>query len=256
LPAIGQIAFYDREGKVVKRLPDVLPTTSLNLSPDGTHVAVLRNDNLLNIDIASGASKFVATNVANGLAWSPDSAQIVYRRSDNTGFIRVANGSEPEVFYQRMGNLWNWSGDGRFILLGTGGSLAALATATKTLVPVSGLPGGTVSRISPDGRFVAYISSAQEVLVRALDSTASASVKIGDGSFGMIRWRSDGKELYYLTAAAVMAVPVTAVTPEFKTGAATRLFAAPAGFQLQSGGSPLADASADGQRFVFLVPAQ
>jgi hypothetical protein len=246
LPAIGQIAFYDREGKVVKRLPDVLPTTSLNLSPDGTHVAVLRNDNLLNIDIASGASKFVATNVANGLAWSPDSAQIVYRRSDNTGFIRVANGSEPEVFYQRMGNLWNWSGDGRFILLGTGGSLAALATATKTLVPVSGLPGGTVSRISPDGRFVAYISSAQEVLVRALDSTASASVKIGDGSFGMIR----------LTAAAVMAVPVTAVTPEFKTGAATRLFAAPAGFQLQSGGSPLADASADGQRFVFLVPAQ
>jgi len=75
---------------------------------------------------------------------------------------------------------------------------------------------------------------------------------MGGTAVGMIAWRGDGKELYYLTRDyEVMAVDV-ATSPTFRAGTPKMLFKLPS--------PPLGNAqqwdnvSRDGQRFVFSMP--
>src|SRR3989304_4412760 len=71
------------------------------------------------------------------------------------------------------------------------------------------------------------------------------------GALGMISWRQDGKEMYYLTPDwEVMAVEVT-TTPTFQAGVPRLLFRLP-GPML---GNPPQwnNVSRDGQRFVFAI---
>ena len=68
---------------------------------------------------------------------------------------------------------------------------------------------------------------------------------------GMIFWRQDGKELYYLTPESeVMAVDVT-TTPAFKAGAPRLLFKLPG--PLVGDPQTWRNVSRDGQRFVFAI---
>jgi len=71
------------------------------------------------------------------------------------------------------------------------------------------------------------------------------------GARGMIFWRQDGKELFYLTSDwEVMAVNVT-TTPTFQAGTPRLLFTLPGHLV----GNPLQwkNVSRDGQRFVFAI---
>jgi hypothetical protein len=91
-----------------------------------------------------------------------------------------------------------------------------------------------------------------------------------DGGRGLVQWRRDGRELYYLAAdGGMMAVDVT-TTPTFRAGVQTRLIQAPSTFELEGiferGGTNALECSCaiagceqgsisrDGQRFVFAVP--
>jgi Tol biopolymer transport system component len=122
------------------------------------------------------------------------------------------------------------------------------------------------AKFSPDGRYIAYCSDPDDpmtldVFVRAFDASkpdappAGDPVRISKGgtAAGMVAWRGDGKELYYMTRDfEVMAVDVS-TTPSFKAGAPKMLFKLPS--------PPLGNAaqwsnvSGDGQRFVFSMPA-
>jgi hypothetical protein len=98
-----------------------------------------------------------------------------------------------------------------------------------------------------------------EVWVRSLDAPADRPLSwqiSKEGAIGMIRWRADGKEMYYLAADGyIMAVPIT-TSPEFKPGTPERLFHVPENFPLTGNVNPgnFADISGDGQRFIFLLP--
>ena len=73
-----------------------------------------------------------------------------------------------------------------------------------------------------------------------------------NGVLGMINWRRDGKEMYYLSRDwEVMAVDVT-TTPEFKSGTPKVLFKLPGPIP----GNPpqWKNVSGDGERFVFAMP--
>lgn len=77
------------------------------------------------------------------------------------------------------------------------------------------------------------------------------------GSAGMIHWRKDGKELYYLSAdSKVMAVDVT-TTSDFHSGTPKPLFALSQAF-LRRSNTPgnLADIASDGKRFLFALPVE
>ena len=71
------------------------------------------------------------------------------------------------------------------------------------------------------------------------------------GALGMIFWRHDGEELFYLTPDwEVMAVDMT-TTPTFQAGTPELLFSLP-GHMLQDP-NLWKNVSRDGQRFVFAI---
>jgi hypothetical protein len=72
---------------------------------------------------------------------------------------------------------------------------------------------------------------------------------------GMVRWRNDGKELYFIDSSAdIVRVSIT-TSPEFKAGAPETLFHAPPEFPLLQMIGQQVDVTPDGQRFMFLLQA-
>ena len=121
-----------------------------------------------------------------------------------------------------------------------------------------------LGRFSADTRYIAFMSNEAdvdkgEVYVRPFDPNKPDAPVTGpamrvskDGAIGMIAWRQDGKELYYMTRNwEVMAVDIE-TTPTFKAGTPRMLFSLPGPLP----GNPLQwkNVSPDGQRFLFAMP--
>ena len=96
-----------------------------------------------------------------------------------------------------------------------------------------------LGRFSPDSRFLAYLSNEAEVdmmqvYVRPFDASKpekpgpGPAVQVSkNGAGGMIFWRQDGKEMYFMTRDfEVMAVDIT-TTPAFQAGTPRLLFKLP-----------------------------
>jgi len=111
---------------------------------------------------------------------------------------------------------------------------------------------------------MAYLSNETEaeifeVYVRPFDASVPEAgaggakpVQVSNaGAEGMIFWRQDGKELFYLTPdREVMAVDVT-TTPTFQAGTPRLLFTLPD--RLDGNPEQWKNVSRDGQRFVFAM---
>jgi Tol biopolymer transport system component len=108
---------------------------------------------------------------------------------------------------------------------------------------------------STDGRWIAYESNESgkfEIYVRPFDSSNPASQAGGQSQVSKdggnhVRWRADGKELFYLAPdGSVMAVEVSGAGAAFQSGTPQRLFKSVPGLTSW-------DVAADGKR--FLIPA-
>ena len=100
-----------------------------------------------------------------------------------------------------------------------------------------------------------------EVYVRPFDASKPEVSAGGEkpvqvstaGALGMIFWRQDGKEMYYLTPDwEVMAVEVT-TTPTFQAGTPRLLFKLPGRGPWFGNPQQWKNVSRDGQRFVFAI---
>jgi len=112
------------------------------------------------------------------------------------------------------------------------------------------------SRISPDGRYLAYVSDENgrfEVYVQAFP-VANGRWQVSTAGGADPLWSRDGHELFYVAAdRQMMAVPVTTVST-FHAGRATALFDT----QLDSVWMDTRnhyDVSPDGRRFVIITPS-
>ena len=286
-PQLRQLTMFDRQGKVVSTIGQPGFYNQPNLSPDGTRAVVMRNDpqtgnvDIWTVDLASGKSTAITNDVypQNAPIWSPDGKQVAYV-STKDGFSgiyrKAADGTgEPELLFQYTPGagmvLTDWSPDGKFLTFYTG---------VIVVVPIGddkkGLERKEIDwlredydagqgRFSPDNRYLAYLSNEAdvdrgEVYVRPFDASKPDAPSPGnavqvskDGSIGMITWRQDGKELYFMTRNwEVMAVEVT-TTPTFKAGAPRLLFSLPGPLP----GNPMQwkNVSKDGDRFIFAMPS-
>ena len=107
-------------------------------------------------------------------------------------------------------------------------------------------------KISPDGRFVAYQSNesgSYEVYVQPFPE-GPGRTQVSSKGGQQPRWSGDGKEIFYVEADALMAVPV-GTTPTFSAETPTLLFQGKGAFA-DRGHSY--DVSADGKRFVIVEP--
>jgi Tol biopolymer transport system component len=285
-PQLRQLTVYDRSGKVLSKVGEPGFYNQPNMSPDGTRAVVVRveprsgNNDIWTVDLVSGKGTPITSDndPQNAPIWSPDGKQVAYV-STHEGISSIyrkaadGTGAAEQVFSYTPGAgmvLTDWSQDNRFMTFHTG---------VIVLVPLSGSQkvserkeidwlredyDAGLGRFSPDNRYIAFLSNEAdvdrgEVYVRPFDPNRPDAPHSGpairvtkDGAIGMITWRQDGKELYFMTRNwEVMAVDVES-TPTFKVGTPRMLFSLPG--PLPGNALQWKNVSPDGQRFLFAMP--
>jgi Tol biopolymer transport system component len=164
----------------------------------------------------------------------------------------------------------DWSRDGRFLLYQTSGS--ALPGASIVLldlahqgkrIPLIGSSSQELGGVfSPNTSWVSFLSNETgqtEAYIQSFEADPQPHLsgerqRISSDGASLVRWRADGKEIYYLNGSNwVTAVSVNRLNGKLVIGSPQRLF------HLQSVSSegavaPGFDVSADGQSFVIADP--
>jgi Tol biopolymer transport system component len=288
-PQMRQLTIFDREGKPVRTVGDPSPfVVQAHFSPDGRKLVYMKQDpktsdvDIWTYDLENGREYAVTRDnwPENAPIWSPDGKQVLYvsTRDNYAGIYRKnwdGAGSEELLFRYTPGAgmvLTDSTPDGKFLVFYTGVLVLVPLTGSDPLARQSvdwlrDEYDNLAGKFSPDGRYIAYTSNpddpmAMDVFVRPFDGAkpdappAGTPVRISRNNLaaGMLSWRSDGKELYFMTRDwEVMAVDIT-TTPTVQVGTPHLLFKLPR----QPVGNPLQwnSVSRDGQRFVFSMPAR
>jgi len=258
--------------------------------PDARRVAVTKtnpqngNADIWTFDLATGQGTAITDDTPPdfGPLWSPDGKHVAYvstRQSYSGIYRKAADGTgKEELLYRYTPGagiaLTDWSADGKFFTFFTGALLmvpldppVANPIERKEIDWLKEEYEVVLGRFSPDSRFLAYMANeakvdVMHVYVRPFDASKPEKPGPGpalqvstntNGAAGMVSWRQDGKELYYLTRDfEVMAVDIT-TTPTLQAGPPRVLF------KLQPPAAPGAAqgkvVSPDGQQFIVLMPA-
>ena len=274
----SQMFWFDRSGKQRTAVGKEDEYHSVQLSPDGTQALLDRNDSQMEtsdiwqLDLLRGTPQRLTDNPAPDTypIWSPDKSKIAFV-SNREGFWGLyqtgVSGEDKDKLLlkgeQELLLTSDWSSDGKFIVYRkyhqqTGVDLELLPLFGDRQ-PRSYLAtpfDESYGKISPDGRWLAYQSDnsgRMEINVQSFPQPGRR-VTISQGGGILPRWRSDGRELYYVAADdKLMAVPVETGT-SFTAGTPVALF------ELGSFGRIIGryvyDVSPDGQMFLVLRPME
>ena len=215
------------------------------LSPDETRLAMSMVDPKTSVPdiwladlVRGGVAKFTfGPNLNSAPVWSPDGNFIAFR-SNRRGLTEIyqrsagSGGSDQPVMLENVARPAgvgasnqipsDWSADGKYLALATNAPsdiwLLPLAPGAKPTRIVSSIGEQMHPNLSRDGRFLAYTSTESgrrfDVYVETVPPSDRKWPISNDGGYEP-RWRSDGKEIYYLARdGTLMAVPVsTGATP-------------------------------------------
>jgi eukaryotic-like serine/threonine-protein kinase len=273
-PSVGtRLTWLDRAGKPLGLLGDAGPYADVQLSPDGKWASATRtsesgHSDVWLFDIARNLARRFTFDAAGGFdaLWVPGpGTRLAYAsRRDKAAdlFQKPVDGTGEEEVLLRDGNdkyPVSFSPDGRFLLYsipvsGGRGRLWILPIIDRK--PFEFLPGApqqSSAEISPDGRWIAYVSVADDgmrrVYVASFPEGGGKREIFADGG-ETPRWRADGKELYFTQAGKLMAVDMDTTGLALEVGRPQALFEvlvlAPA-----LGTRSTYAVSRDGQRFLF-----
>jgi hypothetical protein len=272
-----RLVWYDRTGRELEEAaePGEYDPPSLRLSPDGMHLTVAASDpvsgalteDIWTIDLVrKTALKFTfSPRDEFSPVWSSDGRTIVFStdwKAVPNLYQQKVDGGQAEMLLAPTGTVQvarDWSRDGRWVLYeqrepgGTWDIWALPLFGERKPIRVTRTPFITPahSRFSPDGRWFAYQSSESgrpEVYVQAFQGSGQRRrVSVDGGS--LPHWRSDGKELFYLSnEGRLMAVAVESGA-ELVLGAPHMLF--------MPRTEVLAyDVNPDGRRFLIGTPSR
>jgi Tol biopolymer transport system component len=247
--ANAQLSWFDPTGKQVGTITAPGTYSAPALSPDQKTVAVSRSalmagtaSDIWLINLERGTQIRLTDDPAGDLypAWSPAGDRIIFvstRNGQTSIYQKLANGSaveEPLVSSAELKYNPSFSPDGKFIVYSqlnpkTNVDVYTASTGSdKKVEPfcqtnfIEAQP-----RVSPNGRWMAYISNETgqfEVYVQTFPIAGSkVLVSVGGGS--QPQWRADGRELYYYAPnRKLVAVEVNGDGPTFKVGIARPLF--------------------------------
>jgi len=276
-----RIAWFDRAGNRIGTVWDPGEYEGLSLSPDGTRLAFGHFDpeeGLNHIWIcgtADGVPRRFTFSKGNQYSpvWSADGARVVYS-DDHSGVetltTKLATGGDERALTpqpQSSQYAQSWSLDGHTLLyrsespqtgldiemLHVGQALSLSPARQPERLPYVASNGDeSQAAFSPDGRFVAYASNESaraEGYVQPFPATG-AKWQLSTGGGEQPRWRSDGGELFYLSAdKRLMAVPLHR-GPSFDAGTPQPLFTTTMSVGYL-GVSQAYDVTRDGSHFVI-----
>ncbi len=266
--ASRRLVWMDRRGTLLKAVGPTGAIMNVSLSPDNrTAGFTLRQPET---GTASVWTLDLARDVATPFAetgwmpiFTPDGNSILYRSEGAAFELRrrsLKDSREDTIVADSFATPYDVSTDGRYVLYNRTKANADIGVASLTgdAKPQLLLTTDYEERnpsFSPDGRWFAYSSSEpgqHEVFVRRLPMTDEKwAISAGGGLQPL--WSDDGKEIYYATLdGRLMAVPVSAGAT-FSSGTPQPLFQT--SLRLNNPSRQFI-ASADGQRFLMVVPAQ
>jgi eukaryotic-like serine/threonine-protein kinase len=267
-PAKTSLVWVDREGKIESVTGDQDVYREVSLSPDGAKALVRHGLDLWVHDLQRGTrSRLTSGTIDISALWNSDGTRIIFasnRGGDWDLYSQLADASLPaEALLKRPYDQFPFSvlSDGtllyREIHPKTGQDLWTLSPDGKTSplrVTAFNETNGQFSPDPPSGaaggsRWVAYSSDESgrsEIYVQRYPGGANR-LAVSNGGGILPRWSRDGKELFYITGDAVVAV---AFRPDGSFGAPRRLFDR-SNFLLNFR-YPSYSVSPDGKRFLMI----
>ena len=266
-----RLAWFDQAGNIDGTLGDDVAFKDVFLSPDGrsASVSIYGEDSdiwIFDIPRSVRSRLTFGSAVEEGSVWSPDGrrlaimeatgthSRLVERRADGTGSETVLL-DDDITMYPR-----DWSRDGnyliyeRFAAQWTGpvarSDLWIYSFADRNASSFLETPfDESAPALSPDGRYIAYVSDESgrlEVYVTTFP-IAGAKVRISTSGGNWPLWRRDGRELFFVSLdGTLLAVPIARQSGSLQAAMPRRLFQT--SFNLFAN-HPY-DVSSDGQRFI------
>ena len=254
---VTRLTWYDRAGRPIGDVGSAGAgeTINLDVSPDGRNVLFDRTRldvgtfDVWMIDLARGIETRLTSdpNTEFDPVWLPDGKGLIYSAVgiSQPRLVRRNLSGGPEEALLPSGTFQEALGvtpDGRRLLFSQSGPkrtwglwmLSLSGDPSPKPVAVSransGVGAQEVGRLSPDGRFLAYLSDESgrmEAYVTALDGS-SEKLRLSIGGATLIRWTRDGREIFYTSPdGKLMAVPIK-TSPSLQAGTETPLFTLPA----------------------------
>ena len=264
----SQVLWFDRKGQQIGVALNPGIYGNVMLSPNGKALAsdttdpASQNTDIWTYDLENRSAKRLTFDPSlDSLAiWSPEGNRIIFASNRDLKFdlyLKDANGAQEEKLVPQDGPdrfPSDWSRDGKYVLYGRGPDLWSLSfpelKSTQFLKASSTLKSG---RFSPDGKWVAYSSNESgrwEIYVSSFPD-AKGKWQVSNTGGDQPRWRSDGTELFYLSAdSKIMAAPVKTGT-NFDAGAPVPLFQANPREMVATSELFSYDVSNDGQKFLI-----
>jgi Tol biopolymer transport system component len=268
---LSQLTWFDRAGKQLGKLGPLADHGNLEISPDGSRVAVavvnraLRTRDIWMYDTASGRRDQFTTDEAeeNWLIFSPDGARVIVNAfsKERTGlFASPATSATPrDLVVSDPAGAWpvSWSPDGQSVLFVTN---SPRTSNDIWVVPLTGdrtpkafqrtEASENWAAFSPDGRWVAFSSTAgsdlPEVYVTRFPGGGQSWRVSADGGT-QARWRRDGQELFYLAPdRQLMSAAITLENESVRVTRIEPLFT----MRFPYGAYHAFDVAKDGQRFL------
>jgi serine/threonine protein kinase len=239
----SQVLWFDRKGEQIGIALNPGIYGNVMLSPNGKSVGsdttdpVSQNTDVWTYDLENRTAKRLTFDLAlDSLpVWSPDGNRIIFASNRELKFdlyLKDANGAQEEKIIPQDGPdrfPTDWSRDGKYVLYMRGQDVWYLTMsdlrATQFLKASASVKS---AGFSPDGKWIAYSSNESgrwEIYVTSFPD-AHGKWQVSNAGGNQARWRTDGKELFYLSAdSKIMAVPVKTGS-NFDAGTPTALFQA------------------------------
>jgi serine/threonine protein kinase len=265
---VSQMLWFDRKGQQVGVASKPAEYGNVSLAPNGKFVAAdvmdpeSQNTDVWTYDLATESAKRLTFDPAidSSPVWSPDSSRLIFcsdRSQKFNLYLKDATGAQEEKLIPQEGPdqyPTDWSHDGKYVLYERGTDLwfVTFPSLSSSLF-LKGLSTPRAGHFSPDGKWVAYASNESgrwEVYVTSFPE-AHGKWQVSNGGGEQPKWRSDGKEFYYLAPdGKIMAAPVT-VGANFDAGTPTALFQANPRELVATSEQFSYDVSKDGQKFLI-----
>ena len=263
----SRLEWRDREGKLLANAGIYDMTRSFALSPDGKKIVTNgpTGYDLWMLDLEQRVPRRLTfmNEFISSLVWSPDGTQVLYsvqmQATNYQARLKNVGGGQEDTLVYRGPGLFStpttWSTDGRWAVLSRSDS-----TGNQDLWIVSMRGEGSprpylqtpftedLAQISPDGRWLAYVSNESghdEVYVGSFPE-ARAKYQISNDGGTAVFWNPKGHELYYTDANSMLCAVPVGESGGFDPGIPRHLFRVPANtFTLTI--------SPDGTRFLLSV---
>ena len=265
---VAQLLWFDRKGQEIGIALHAGIYGNVSLAPNGRTVASdttdpdSQNTDIWIYDLETHSAKRLTfdPSIDSLPIWSPDGSRMLFGSNHGVTFdlfLKDTNGAQEEKLIPQEGPdrlPTDWSRDGKYLLYQRGADLWFLTfpelRPTQFLKAISTLKNG---RFSPDGKWVAYSSNESgrwEIYVTSFPE-GHGKWQVSNAGGDQPRWRSDGKELFYLAADnKIMATPVT-IGSNFDAGTPVALFQANPREMVATTEQFFYDVSQDGQRFLI-----